>query len=109
MPITEANGPIKHIKIDATSSFDLVPAVTGKRIRLLSLFMTVTTLAGTVKFQSNATTDLSGPMSFNANGQLPLLHNPSGHFPATAAGEKLNVVLGTTGQVSGFCSYQLID
>jgi len=107
--VTESTGPVKHGKIDTAASFNLVAAVAEKKIRLLSLFAVATTAAGTAVFNSvdsgDVATALSGAVPFDARGQINLAHNPCGWFQ-TVAGEKLAAVLASTGQVSGFFTYQ---
>lgn len=108
MNFEQSDALIKYAKIDASSTGgDVVAAVVGKRIRVISLFLTITTAAGTVKFQSGGSTDLTGAMTFAAGGVQTLPHNPSGWFQ-TVAGEKLNMVLASAGQVSGALTYQEI-
>lgn len=79
---------------------ELVAAVTGKRIKVFS-YAVVATGAGTVKFQS-ASTDLTGAMSFAANGGISCAPGDDPWF-ATAAGEALNIV--TSGSAAGHLSY----
>ena len=106
--VVESTGPILFASISTNNAdVDLVAAVADKKIRVLSLFIVVTSDNGTIKFQSNASTDLSGAMPFNAKGQLPMPHNPCGWLE-TAKGEKLNMDVTNTGQVSGFMTYQLV-
>ena len=108
MNFEQSDALIKYAKIDASGSGgDLVLAVTGKRIRVISLFLSITTANGTVKFQSGGSTDLTGAMTLGAGGALSLAHNPSGWFQTVAA-EKLNMVLSSAGQVSGALTYQEI-
>lgn len=47
---------VKHAKIDAASSGDntLVAAVTGKKIRVLAAFFTMTGTAVTIRFEDGA-------------------------------------------------------
>lgn len=97
----------KYAKIDAASSGNnsIVSAVTSKKIRVLSLFLVVTS-AVTVKFASDTATpvDKTGAMPFGANGGIALPFNQAGWFE-TAAGKALNMILGTGVQVSGALSY----
>jgi hypothetical protein len=93
--------------ISASSSADLVAAITAAKIRVVALFLTVTTAAGTVKFQSGATTDLTGTITLGAGAPLVLPFNEAGWFE-TAAGAKLNFVLSSAGQVSGALVYQTV-
>jgi len=58
----------------------------------------------TVKFQSGASTDLTGAMTIKAGGGFTSGYDPTGHFE-TISGEKLNLVLGTATQVSGWIKY----
>jgi len=56
---------VKHAKIDAASSGDntLVAAVTGKKIRVLAAFFTMTGTAVTIRFEDGAGgTALTGQM-----------------------------------------------
>ena len=100
---------MKFAKIDLAASGDVVSAVTGKKIRVLSYFL-VSAGSVTAKFQSGASTDLTGAMSLivgvpNACDHAPPVHGmPTGYFE-TAPGEKLNLVLGGSVQVSGHLTY----
>jgi hypothetical protein len=103
----ENTGPITYLSLSQTSSADLVAAVSGKRILVLQVWLMVTTLNGTVKFQSGGSTDITGAMAFVADGQFNTGFSPVGIFQ-TNSGEKLNIVLASTGQVSGYIVYQTI-
>lgn len=97
---------IKHAAIDAATSGDntLVSAVTGKKIRVLSLWL-VATGAVTVRFESGAGgTALSGQASLAANGGIVLGFNEGGWFE-TAAGSLLNLELSGAVSVDGSLSY----
>jgi hypothetical protein len=100
---------MKFAKVDLAASGDLVTAVAGKRIRVLS-YKLVAAGSVTVKFQSGASTDLTGAMSQivgvpNACDHAPPVHGvPTGYFE-TEVGEKLNLVLGGSVQVSGHLTY----
>lgn len=93
----------KFAAISSTGSGDTVALVSAKKIRVLSLAI-VLAGASTVKFQSGASTDKTGAMSFAANGGISLPFNPAGWFE-TAAGEKLNHVLGSSVAIAGMLSY----
>jgi hypothetical protein len=84
--------------IALSASGDLVAAVTSKKIRVLSYNLVVAG-ATTVKFQSNAATDLTGVKTLAANDGLVVGFSPVGHFE-TVSGEKLSLALGT-GVVTG--------
>lgn len=93
----------KFKKIDLAASGDLIAAVTSTKLRIVSIFLTVAADT-TLKFQSGATTDLTGAMTVKAGGGFVLGYNQCGYFE-TAAGEKLNLVMGTSVQVSGGITY----
>lgn len=93
----------KFAAISSTGSGDTVALVSSKKIRVLSLYLVVAA-ASTVKFQSGASTDKTGAMSFGANGGISLPFNPVGWFE-TASGEKLNHVLGTSVGIAGGLTY----
>ncbi len=96
---------IKRAKIDLSASGDLVAAVTGKKIRVLSLSLRLAT-AQTLKFQSGGSTDLTGVMT-TAPATGAALDWPFnvGGWIETVAGEKLNLVEGSSVQASGCLSY----
>ena len=101
---------MKRAIISGATSGDntLVTAVTGKKIRVLSLFL-VAAGAVTVRFESAAGgTALTGVMSVPANGSLVLPFNEAGWFE-TAAAALLNMELGGAVQVSGALVYQEVS
>ena len=101
---------IQYAKIDGAASGDntLVAAVTGKRIRVLSLFL-VAAGAVTVRFESGAGgTALTGQMNVTTNTGFTLPHNPEGWFE-TAAAALLNMELGGAVSVDGALTYVLVD
>lgn len=92
--VRKALSDVLFATASGTASTDIVAAVTGRKIRVLSVIMSQAS-ATSLKFQSNATTDLTGAfttVAANLNVQLP--YNPFGWFQ-TAAGEKLNYVPAT--------------
>jgi hypothetical protein len=101
--ITSARVKAKRVSVSLAASGDLVAAVTGKAIRVVAYSLSAAG-AVTVKFQSNATTDLTGTMSLVTGTPLPGLWNLNGHFQ-TNSGEKLNLVLGGAVQISGWLTY----
>jgi len=101
-----AGATVNNLAISTSASADLVNAVTGKIIRVTSLFI-VCDSAVTVKFQSGASTDLTGALSFAANGGIALTFNEKGWFQ-TASGAKLNVVLGGSVGVRGALTYTVV-
>jgi hypothetical protein len=101
--------PIKRAAISGATANNntLVPAVAGKRIRVLQ-FALVCASAVNVTFQSDTGTALTGAMPFGANGGISTAFNEGGHFE-TAAGELLGMRLSSAVQVSGWLSYQEVD
>lgn len=90
-----------------TISTDLVAAVTGRKIRVLSMLYSQAS-ATSLKFQSDATTDLTGAFTTSAanlNGNLPF--NPFGWFE-TGSGKKLNYVPATAVATHVTITYVLI-
>lgn len=106
---------VKHAAISASSSGNntLVSAVTGKKIRVVSLHIRATEDVN-IRFESGAGGDaLSGVMLMevlssdlvgNENAFINLGFSPHGHFE-TNAGELLNLELSAAVQVSGLLSY----
>lgn len=93
----------KFAKIDLAATGNILALVAGKKIRVLSLFLTV---AGdtTVQFRSSTTSALTGAMTFKAGGGMAPPFSPVG-LMETVAGEALNLLLGTAVQVSGGFTY----
>lgn len=107
-----ARGQVGRAAISTASSGDssVVAAVTGRKIRVLSLQFLCTS-AVTVGFESNnagGDTALTGVMAFPDNGGMVLPHNPFGWFE-TVAGEALHITLGGAVQVSGSLVYQVVE
>lgn len=88
------------------SNVEVVAAVAGKKIRVIS-FTIVSTSANVVTFRS-ANTAKTGAMALAANGTLSVAFSPVGHFE-TVAGEALNILLGSAAQVSGILTYCLVS
>ena len=101
---------LQRASIDAAASGDntLVAAVSGKKIRVLSLFG-VAAGAVTVRFESGASgTALTGQMNVGANGNITMPFNPEGWFE-TAAAALLNMELGGATSFDGCLTYVLVD
>jgi hypothetical protein len=94
----------KFAAIAASASGDntAVAAVTGKKIRVLA-YTVVAAGAVSAKFQSD-TTDLTGALSFAANGGASVAFSPVGHFE-TASGVALQLNLGSAVAVGGHLVY----
>ena len=98
---------IKYAKIDAASSGDntVVAAVTGKKLRVISAYWTMTGTAVTVRWESGASgTALTGQGTSLQGHTVMLPYNPGGWFE-TAAGELLNLELGGAQSVDGALAY----
>jgi hypothetical protein len=100
---------VLRASISANTSGDntLVAAVTGKRIRVVGLFMTVGT-AGTARFESGTADGfLSGAMALAVGTPLVLPQNLDGWFE-TAEGALLNMILSGTLGAGGVILYQTL-
>ena len=109
MAVSNDPAALGRAAIDAASSGDntLLAAVTGKRIRVHSLFA-VSAGTVTVRFESAAGgTALTGQMTMAANTGFVLPHNPAGWFE-TAAGELLNMELSGAVSVDGSFTYSIV-
>jgi hypothetical protein len=97
---------VKYAKIDAATSGDntIVPAVTGKKIRVISLFY-IASGTTTVRFESGASgTALTGQMEHTAQTGAVLSYNEHGWFE-TLSGQLLNLELSGAISVDGSLSY----
>lgn len=98
---------VKRAAIDAASSGDntLVAAVTGKKIRVLSLAITMTGTAVTIRFEDGAGgTALTGQMQPTQGQTVTLPFNPVGWFETSDA-TLLNLELGGAQSVDGVLVY----
>jgi len=109
----EAKAEVKYAAIAAATSGNntLLAAVTGKRIRVLALFVQPGA-AGNIYFTSatSGTVIFGGStnkINLGANGGFVLPFNPAGWFQ-TAAGELLCMNASSTGPFSGGFVYQEI-
>lgn len=86
------NIPVKNKSLDTSSlgSNELVAAISGRSINVLSLAV-VTTASNSIKFLSDAT-QIGATMPLGANGGFVLPYNPYGWFN-TEEGEALNINL----------------
>jgi len=98
---------VKRAVIDAASSGNntLVAAVTGKKIRVLAVAMTMTGTAVTIRFEDGAGgTALTGQMQPTQGQTVTLPFNPVGWFETSAA-TLLNLELGGAQSVDGVLVY----
>jgi len=96
---------IKRAVIDTSAGDNtIVVAVSGKKIRVLSLFLTAAA-AMAVRFESaTAGTALTGAMALATGTPLVLPYNPLGWFE-TIAGELLNLETTTSNACDGALQY----
>jgi hypothetical protein len=87
----------------------LVAAVTGKKIRVISLALVATGGANTVRLESGASgTAITGQMDLASDGQLVLQYNPAG-WCETAASALLNLELSAATAVAGMLAYVTVE
>jgi hypothetical protein len=87
----------------------LVAAVTGKKIRVMSLVLVASGGANSVRLESGASgTALTGVMDIIDNGQLVLPYNPAG-WCETAASALLNLELSAATAVGGVLGYVTME
>lgn len=99
------SGKTQDVKI-AGVSLDLAAAVTAKSHVLLGGILVAGAAGASFKFQSGASTDLTGTMLLAANGVCVLPTVPDGYLNS-AAGEKLNLVV-SAGALNGVVTVQTI-
>ena len=100
--ISQANYTVKTALVSRASSGELIAAVTGKSIRVVSAALMVASSV-TVRLDT-AGNPLTGAMSMIVGVPLALPVNPFG-WVKTVAGEALNVTLGSAVQISGVIHY----
>lgn len=94
---------LKFTAANLTASADVIPAVSGAKLRVMSLLISADA-ACSLKFQGDATADLTGEIYIPANGTVAL-SNPLGLFEADAS-DKLNAVLTGTANVGLTLGYR---
>jgi len=97
--------PVKFAPIAAaTGATTIIPAVTDKKIRVLSVWGK-SDVAGLVLFESDTGgTSLTGDVNIGITDGFVLPFNPKGWFE-TVAGELLNIQLTTSANFDGSLSY----
>lgn len=100
------SGQIQSVAIStaASGATTLVAADSSRHINVVS-FAVVASAAVTVQF--TGTGNLTGAMSFAANGGLSASAPPGGFLFQTSVNALLAIVLGGAVQVSGFLTYYL--
>lgn len=91
------------ISAATAATHSIVAAVTGKVIKVYAINF-ICSAANTVNFE-NGTTDITGVMSFGANGGMAPAVNPPAFLLKTSAGAAFQMTLGSAQQVSGWVSY----
>jgi hypothetical protein len=87
----------------------LVAAVTGKKVRVISLVLVASGGANSARLESGASgTALTGVMDIIDNGQLVLQYNPAG-WCETAASALLNLELSAGTAVGGLLAYVTVE
>lgn len=95
---------LKTAVVNISATGTLISAVTSKRIKVYS-YKLVTDAALTLNFRSGASTALEGPCAFAANGGITENVEPPDYLFATAAGERLDLVISGSGNVGGIIRY----
>ena len=105
-PITVEYNTVQFRPISATAAgnTEIVPAVTGKRIRVIA-YAVVTNLTVSIKFRSG-TTDITGSMRLVEGGGIA--HAYDGGLFQTAVGQALNINLSANATVGGYVVYREI-
>lgn len=107
---TQLTPKFKLINETATGDNEIVAAVSGKKIRVLSYVVTGD-VAGTFRWESPAGTPISGLMVMTAvgisNGCVEASFNPCGHFETTSGGA-LSVEMTTASDLQGHLTYILV-
>lgn len=94
---------LKFAAVNLTASGDVIPAVAGAKLRVMSLLISADA-ACSLKFQTDAATDITGEIYLPANGTVTL-SNPLGLFEADTS-DKLNAVLTGTANVGITLGYR---
>jgi len=94
---------LKFKAVNLTASGDVIPAVAGAKLRVMSLLISASA-ACSLKFQTDATQDVSGTLYIPANGTVSI-SNPLGLFEADSS-DKLNAVLTGTANVGITIGYR---
>lgn len=94
---------LKFVAVNLTASGDVIAAVGGAKLRVMSLLISADA-ACSLKFQTDASTDVTGNIYVPASGTISL-SNALGLFEADAS-EKLNVVITGTANVGFTVGYR---
>lgn len=96
---------IRFRAVDLSASGDVLPAVAGVKLRVVSYTISVSA-ACTVQFQSDEVDDITGTFHLAAN-EVVSVNNPLGAFE-TDTGDKLNVVITGAADVGITLSYRQV-
>lgn len=100
---------VANVTASSTNS-SLVAAVTGKKIRVVSVVLSCGATATNVTFRSKPVgtgTDLTAILQLGINGQVVMPHSATGWFE-TASGEALTVTTGSGSTVGIVVNYILV-
>lgn len=102
----DQNRSYKSAKITSAASGDNT-VVTGVSTKLIKVHAIVLNATGTVnaKWKDGASTDLTGPMNFQAREGYTINVQPPAFLLATSAGNALILNLSAAVEVDGFISY----
>jgi len=96
---------IRFRAVDLSASGDVIPAVAGVKLRVVSYTISVDA-ACTVQFQSDEVDNITGAFALAAN-QVVTVNSPLGAFE-TDTGDKLNVVITGAANVGITLAYRQV-
>ena len=99
-----ADAKFSVINATASGQNEVVAAVTGKRIRVVSYALTVSA-AAIVQFRDGATTVIAGGFDLAANGGISFAGLPAAPAFQTSSGVALNINLSATVNARGHLCY----
>jgi hypothetical protein len=101
---TLSTGPVKYLSITATGTANIVAALTGKRIRILTMALSAGAAGATWQFNTGGGDAITGVHVLAANGVFTV--NSSGlGLGETSTGGALELAV-TSGALNGSITYQ---
>lgn len=104
----ESGKTIQSVVLDKSSTGTVIAAVTGKRIKVFAILLTVDA-AISVNFRSGASIALEGVQAYEAKGGYTQAVDPPNFLFGTTAGQSLDIVISGAGNVRGRISYWTDD
>ena len=95
---------IKSVAVSVTASGVVIPAVTGKTLKVFAVKL-VCSAAVAINFNDGGASPLEGSQSFSANGGVVEFVTPPAFLFQTTVGNSLNIDIVGAGTVSGRISY----